>query len=156
MSNHRDGCLSSHAVGCFGQLISPVVGDLFQYQTAACACLVCRQATIIDRLVLRLNRPSEEVGEQISHVCRCSCEILPVMLWCDELYPKNPIDNVSHLATEFYGFGRFMTIFEYKQNSRASVSGSWLLTGIIHLFLWGQMKGEVITLVPGLQTPEER
>lgn len=144
----------------WGQKISPVVGDLFQYETAACACLVWGHTAyyyyysphVLLKQVHWGGRPSDISCLSVSCETLLSCDV--VMWWTALVHPKISLTkcptwqkNCIDLVPSFQ---------YYNQNSHASVSASWLLTGIIYLFLWGHMKAEVITLVPGLQTPEEK
>lgn len=158
-SPRRKAQQSSCQTPRWGQLISPVVGDLFQYQTAACACLVWRHTAIVIPLMFCYNRPSEEADREISHVCPCHVRSShPMMLGCDELPSFTP---KSHWQNFPPGKGNVL-IWSLHYNIIIESKFSCISLGVLaadghHSFVFmGPEKAEVITLVPGLQTPEEK
>lgn len=85
---------SSYQTPRWGQLISPVVGDLLQYQTAACACLLWRHTAIIDPPHASLKQ-SHWRGSRGDSSClfvfmwNLPCDA--VMWWTALLHPKIPM-----------------------------------------------------------------
>lgn len=160
MSNHRDGCLSSQAVSASLRLTDITCSWWSVLISDSSLWLPALETGSYYWSPHASLKPTQWRGGRGDISCLSMFMWNPpcdaVMWWTAPVHPKIPLAKCStwqQNCTDLVPSLIYYNIIEILVPQW--ISGSWLLMGIIHLFLWGQMKAEVITLVPG-KTPEEK